>query len=214
MRTVCVLILAAAVLLAVPAMAAESATAVKTATQETPKEKPPVKLEDKLIVIETDFGKIVIETMPQVAPKHVERFVTLAERGFYNGCTYHRVIPGFMIQGGDPNSKDSDLNNDGTGNSDLPNLKAEFNSVKHEKGICSSARTGDPNSANCQFFIMHAAAPHLDGQYTAWGKVISGLEIVDKIALLPKNARDNPGKAAEMKRVYTISKQDYAKTAK
>ncbi|MBE7559069.1 peptidylprolyl isomerase [bacterium] len=97
--------------------------------------------------------------MPNLAPKHVERFVRLAEEGFYNGCTFHRVIPGFMIQGGDPKSKDDNLADDGTGNSTLPNLRAEFNQVKHERGVCSTARTNDPNSANCRFFIMHGASP-------------------------------------------------------
>lgn len=198
------------VLCTTPVAAVESATAVTSATQE----KPPVKLEDKLIVIETAQGKIVIETMPNLAPKHVERFVRLAEEGFYNGCTFHRVIPGFMIQGGDPKSKDDNLADDGTGNSTLPNLRAEFNQVKHERGVCSTARTNDPNSANCQFFIMHGASPHLDGQYTVWGRVIAGLDVVDKIATLPKKMGDNPGKAAEMKRVYTVAKEDYQKADK
>lgn len=192
--------LALAVLVAAPALAAESAT----------KEKK-VETQDRLFVIETNFGRIVIEPMPAIAPHHVERFFTLANRGFYNGCTFHRVIPGFMIQGGDPNSKDDNLANDGTGDSDLPNVKAEFSNVKHVPGIVSTARTQDPNSANCQFFIMTGTAPYLDGKYTVWGKVIEGMNVVDQIVNLPRNAQDNPGKAAVMKKVYTAPRDEVLK---
>jgi peptidyl-prolyl cis-trans isomerase B (cyclophilin B) len=161
---------------------------------------------DKVLVIETKQGKIVIEPMVDVAPKHVERFMTLADEGFYNGCTFHRLIPGFMIQGGCPNSKDDNLSNDGTGGSQLPNVKAEFNKTPHKRGIVSTARANDDNSANSQFFIMHADYPSLDGQYTVWGEVTEGMDVVDKIVNLPKVMGDNPGKAAEMEKVYSEDK--------
>lgn len=165
-----------------------------------------MQFEEQMIVIETAVGRIVIETLPKLAPRHVERFTQLAGEGFYDGCTFHRVIPGFMIQGGDPNSKDDNLANDGTGDSPLPDLRAEFSAEKHVPGIVSTARTSDPDSANCQFFIMHGSAPNLDRQYTVWGRVVAGMEVVDKIARLPKLRGDNPGKAAEMKRVYLAAR--------
>lgn len=177
---------------------------------------PPASTTDRLFVIETDHGRIVIEPMPDRAPRHVERFFTLADRGFYDGCTFHRVIPGFMIQGGDPHSKNDDLSDDGTGGSDLPNLIAEFSDVPHVPGIVSTARRGHPdprldtpNTGNCQFFIMHGTNPGLDGKYTVWGRVLEGMDVVDKIANLPRNPSDNPGKAGLMRRVYGMERSQY-----
>ena len=126
------------------------------------------------VVLQTNRGDMEAEFWPDVAPKTVANFLDLCYTGFYNGTTFHRVIPGFMIQGGDPK---------GTGGGNGPRmLKAEFNARKHERGVLSMARTADPDSASCQFFVMHAKAPHLDGQYTAFGKLVNGLDVVDKIA--------------------------------
>jgi cyclophilin family peptidyl-prolyl cis-trans isomerase len=125
-------------------------------------------------VIETDYGRIVIELYPNLAPKHVERFKTLAREGFYNGTTFHRVER-TVIQGGDPNSKNDDPSDDGTGDSPYPSLPAEFSDIPYEPGVVGAARTGDPNSANCQFFITLVRAPQWDGQYTVFGRVIQGL---------------------------------------
>jgi cyclophilin family peptidyl-prolyl cis-trans isomerase len=152
--------------------------------------------DSEVAVIESKLGSIILRFYPHVAPNHVKNFKSLAESKFYDGTTFHRVIPGFMIQGGDPNSKDDDLNNDGIG-SGPRRLMAEFNQIRHTRGILSAARSSDPNSASSQFFIMVAPSyPTLDGQYTVFGKVIKGMDVVEKIVALPKNERDNPGKAA------------------
>ena len=146
----------------------------------------------KIAVMETNLGTIKIKFFPDKAPGHVKNFIDLAKKGFYDGTRFHRVIPGFMIQGGDPNSKDAkNRNMMGTGGPGYQ-IKAEFNDIKHERGILSMARSSDPNSAGSQFFIMVATSTHLDGQYSAFGKVISGMEVVDKIVNLPKDSRDNP----------------------
>lgn len=127
-----------------------------------------------MYVIELKDGPVVVELHPEKAPEHVKRFKELADEGFYNGVVFHRVIDGFMAQTGDPTGT-------GTGGSKLPDLKAEFNDTKHVRGVLSMARSSNPNSANSQFFIVLADAPHLDGQYTAFGKVVNGMEFVDKI---------------------------------
>jgi cyclophilin family peptidyl-prolyl cis-trans isomerase len=155
----------------------------------------------RLLVIETKFGTMKIQLFDKVAPNHVAQIVKLAKDGQYNGTTFHRVIPDFMIQGGDPNSKDNDLTNDGTGGMGAP-LKAEFNEVSHKRGVCSMARTQDPNSATSQFFICHGTPTFLDHQYTVWGQLVEGYDVMDKIAALPKNASDNPGKDATMTKVW------------
>ena len=129
---------------------------------------------ENTLVIETTKGKVVIEMRPDLAPGHVERIKTLARQGFYDGIVFHRVIEGFMAQTGCPNGT-------GTGGSKLPNLKAEFNREPHVRGVCSMARSSMPDSANSQFFICFDDARFLDKQYTAWGKVIEGMENVDKI---------------------------------
>ena len=119
-------------------------------------------------------GDVVIKLRPDLAPQHVARIVELANDGFYDGVVFHRVIPGFMAQGGDPSGS-------GRGGSDKPDLKAEFSDEPHVRGVCSMARTPDPNSANSQFFIVFDDASFLDGQYTLWGEVESGMEYVDKL---------------------------------
>jgi len=149
-------------------------------------------------IIKTKFGDMDIVFFPEKAPKHVENFIALAKSGFYNGTIFHRVIPGFMIQGGDPNTKD--LNKPETYGQGGPSqrLKAEFNDIPHRRGILSMARTSDPNSAGSQFFIVVKDSNFLDGQYTAFGEVVKGMEVVDKIVSLPKNSRDLPTERAEM----------------
>jgi peptidyl-prolyl cis-trans isomerase B (cyclophilin B) len=136
--------------------------------------------------IETTSGPIVAELWPKKAPHTVNSFVFLAREGFYDGTIFHRVIPGFMLQGGDPEGK-------GTGGPGY-HLKAEFNDTKHTRGILSMARAADPNSAGSQFFVMHGDAPHLDNKYTAFGKVTEGLETVDKIARIPTDDNDRPSR--------------------
>ncbi len=148
--------------------------------------------------IKTKFGDMDVVFFPEKAPKHVESFMTLAKSGFYNGTIFHRVIPGFMIQGGDPNTKD--LNKPETYGQGGPSqkLKAEFNDIPHRRGILSMARTNDPNSAGSQFFIVVKDSNFLDGQYTVFGEVVKGMEVADKIVNLPKNSRDLPNERAEM----------------
>jgi peptidyl-prolyl cis-trans isomerase B (cyclophilin B) len=137
-----------------------------------------------IATMDTTAGKIVIELLPKVAPHHVNSFVFLAKEGYYDGVIFHRIIKGFMIQGGDPTGT-------GTGGPGY-NLKAEFNDTKHERGVLSAARARNPDSAGSQFFICHGNAPHLDGQYTAFGKVTEGLDVVDKMANLPTGENDRP----------------------
>jgi len=130
---------------------------------------------ENTLFIDLKDGRVVVQLRPDLAPKHVERVKQLAREGFYDGTPFHRVIEGFMAQGGDPSGT-------GSGGSQLPNLPAEFTrSAQFVRGTVGAARTGDPNSANSQFYIMFAPASHLDGQYTIWGQVVSGMEYVDKI---------------------------------
>lgn len=149
------------------------------------------------------MGKIVLEFYPDLAPKHVANFKKLAGAGFYNGTTFHRVIPGFMIQGGDPNTKDNDRSNDGTGGPGYT-VNAEFNARKHLRGTLSMARTQDPNGAGSQFFICVDIVPHLNGKYTVFGQTISGMDIVDRIVSAPRDARDNPLKRIVLKTVSIV----------
>ena len=157
-------------------------------------------MSNPIIKIQTNQGDIRAELYPEVAPKTVENFIALIEKEFYNDTTFHRVIPGFMIQGGDP------LGN-GTGGPGY-SIPGEFtsngfeNNLKHSRGVLSMARAQDPNSAGSQFFIMVADSPHLDGEYAGFGQVIEGLEVVDKIVNVPRNFRDLPKKSQS---ILTIS---------
>jgi peptidyl-prolyl cis-trans isomerase B (cyclophilin B) len=148
------------------------------------------------------IGEIVLKFFPDVAPGHVNNFIKLSQEGFYNGTTFHRVIPGFMIQGGDPNSKTSDRSSHGMGGPGYK-VKAEFNSTPHKRGIVSMARANDPDSAGSQFFICVSDANFLDWQYTAFGEVESGMDVADKIVSMKRDGRDNPLERAEM--TVTIS---------
>ncbi len=150
------------------------------------------------VTIKTKFGEMEMVLFPDLAPKHVESFLNLAGKGFYNGTIFHRVIPGFMIQGGDPSTKDpSNREAYGTGGPGYT-LPAEFSKIRHERGIVSAARTADPNSAGSQFFIMVGSAPHLDGQYTVFGEVVSGMEVANEIVKQPRDHRDNPRERIEI----------------
>ncbi len=154
-----------------------------------------------MVVIEMENGKkIKLELYPEHAPKTVANFEKLVKEGFYNGLIFHRVIEGFMIQGGDP---------EGTGmGGSKERIKGEFaangvkNDLKHTRGVISMARSQNPDSASSQFFIMHRDAPHLDGQYAAFGKVVEGMETVDEIATVKTDFRDRPVKEQKMRRVY------------
>ncbi len=143
------------------------------------------------------WGDIVLKFYPDVAPNHAQNFCKLALQNFYDGTTFHRVIPGFMIQGGDPNSKNADRSNHGMGGPGY-HIKAEFNNKPHKRGVLSMARAQDPDSAGSQFFICVADASFLDGQYTAFGEVISGMEIADRVVNAKRDGRDNPLERIEM----------------
>ena len=167
--------------------AAETAQPPKAETPKGPK-----------AVIKTKFGDIEIKFYPDVAPKHVENFIKLAKSGFYNGTIFHRVIPGFMIQGGDPNTKDT-LKKDiygqgGPGHA----IKAEFSDIPHKRGIVSMARATDPDSAGSQFFIVVEDSRFLDRKYSVFGEVTKGIGVADKIVNLPRDERDNPRERVEM----------------
>jgi cyclophilin family peptidyl-prolyl cis-trans isomerase len=179
--------------------------------------------DQKVAVISTKFGDMVVEFFPDVAPMHVENFQILAEEGYYNGTTFHRVIPGFMIQGGDPNSKDLDRMNDGTGgragkffgigrenDPESWTVPAEFNDTPHQRGTLSMARSQNIDSGSSQFFICHDNAPFLDGQYTVFGQLISGIEVVDEIVNSERDPRDNPLDRVEM----TVSLVDKSEAIK
>lgn len=172
-----------------PAMAAaaDKAASVQPSADKGPK-----------ALIKTKLGEIEIKLFRDKAPKHVENFIKLAKSGFYNGTIFHRVIPGFMIQGGDPNTKDLNKKElygmGGPGHS----VKAEFNDVPHKRGIVSMARSNDPDSAGSQFFIVVEDSPFLDGKYTVFGQVVKGMGVADKIVTQPRDGRDNPTERIEM----------------
>ena len=156
------------------------------------------KMAETKAVVETKFGTIELKFFPEVAPNHVNNFIELAKKGFYDGTTFHRVIPGFMIQGGDPNTKNPDKSKHGMGGPGHT-VKAEFNDRLHKRGTLSMARAANPDSAGSQFFICVADAPFLNKQYTVFGEVVSGMDVADKIVSQPRDPRDNPNERIEMK---------------
>lgn len=156
------------------------------------------------VIMETDMGKIVLELFPDVAPNHVKNFIDLANKGFYDGLNFHRVIKGFVIQGGDPNG-------DGTGGSGTT-VKAEFSSLKHMPGTLAMARSSDPNSASSQFYICLAQLPSLDGKYTIFGQTVEGMDVVNKIGAVKTGPGDKPVTPVKMIRVYEEGKERPAKT--
>ena len=160
---------------------------------------------ENIMILELKYGNVEIELYPDKAPNHVKRFQELAKSGKYNNVVFHRVIDGFMAQTGDVkfgNSSNSEFNISlaGTGGSDLPNVKAEFSDVAHTRGTLSAARSADPDSANSQFFICLESAPHLDRQYSAFGKVIKGMEFVDMI----KKGDPNSGSVPEPDKIISL----------
>lgn len=170
-----------------PVVAADNTQAFKTATAQGSR-----------AIIKTKFGDVEIKFYPDVAPRHVENFIKLAKSGFYNGTIFHRVIPGFMIQGGDPNTKDT-LKKDiyGQGGPGYT-IKAEFSDIPHKRGIVSMARAADPDTAGSQFFIVVEDSRFLDHKYTVFGEVTKGIGVADKIVNLPRDERDNPKERVEM----------------
>lgn len=173
-------------------MAADKSTAPKEETSKGPR-----------AIIKTKFGDIEVKFLPDVAPKHVANFIKLAKDGFYNGTIFHRVIPGFMIQGGDPNTKDS-LKKDTYGQGGPGySIKAEFSDMPHKRGTVSMARANDPDTAGSQFFIVVEDSRFLDNKYSVFGEVVRGIGVTDKIVNLPRDERDNPKERVEM--TVTIS---------
>jgi len=156
------------------------------------------KMSETKAVIETKFGNIELKFFPEIAPQHATNFIDLAKKGFYDGTTFHRVIPGFMIQGGDPNSKNPDRSKHGTGGPGYT-IKAEFNEKPHKRGVLSMARAAHPDSAGSQFFICVADSFFLNKKYTVFGEVVSGMEVADKIVSQPRDKADNPLEKIEIK---------------
>lgn len=177
-----------------PNLSADEISALQEKVKNLPNE--PVK-EGEIATIETTLGTIKFKFFNDAAPNTSANFKKLANAGFYDGTIFHRVIPGFMIQGGDILTRDTDPGNDGTGDPGYK-INAEFNSNSHTRGRVSMARSQDPNSAGSQFFICHAGAPLLDGQYTLFGEVIEGIEVVDKIATVERGANDRPVESVVM----------------
>ena len=160
---------------------------------------------NNIMILKLDYGQVEIELYPEKAPNHVKRFKELSDSGKYDGVVFHRVIDGFMAQTGDvkfgnSNSPNFNLSLAGTGGSDLPNLKAEFTDIAHTRGVLSAARSADPDSANSQFFICFESAPHLDRQYSAFGKVIKGMEFIDKI----KKGDPNSGAVSDPDKILSL----------
>jgi peptidyl-prolyl cis-trans isomerase B (cyclophilin B) len=179
-----------------------TSSAAETTTSDAPaeQEKSMSQYENKVAEIHTSAGQIDIRFYPDVAPNHVKNFIDLAEKGFYNGTKFHRVIPGFMIQGGDPNTKTDNTSMWGTGGSGT-NVKGEFSTVKHTRGIVSAARSQSRDSASSQFFIMVADYPSLDGEYSVFGQVTKGMDVADKIVSAPKGMNDRPNNPTSIDKI-------------
>ena len=155
------------------------------------------KMSEQQAIVHTTLGDITLKFFPEVAPNHVNNFIELAKKGIYNGTTFHRVVPKFVIQGGDPNTKNPDRSKHGMGGPGYQ-IKAEFNNKPHRRGTLSMARSAHPDSAGSQFFICVADVPFLDRQYTVFGEVVKGMEVVDKIVSQPRDGNDNPNDRIEM----------------
>jgi len=178
----------------------EETTIMEGEEMAEPVESAPTEGGKEVAVLQTTLGTIVLEFYEDVAPKHVANFKKLVRENFYDGIYFHRIIPGFMIQAGCPLTRDDDRANDGTGGPGYT-IEAEFNDRPHKRGTLSMARKPDPNSAGSQFFVCHKAQPGLDGQYTVFGKVSDGMDVVDKIADAERDGRDNPIEKIVMEKV-------------
>jgi cyclophilin family peptidyl-prolyl cis-trans isomerase len=176
-------------------------------TAATKEETSMASYENKVAELHTSAGEIDIRFYPDVAPNHVKNFIDLANKGFYNGTKFHRVIPGFMIQGGDPNTVSGNPATWGTGGAGS-NVKAEFSSVSHKRGIVSMARSNDPDSASSQFFIVVADSPFLDKQYSVFGQVTKGMDIADKIVNSPRGAQDRPNTPTTIDKIVIRDARD------
>ena len=186
---------------------ATDTTATAATAPASSEEKPMSDFKDKVAELHTTAGDITFRFFPDKAPNHVRNFLDLAEKGFYNGTKFHRIIPGFMVQGGDPNTVSGPPESWGTGGS--PNrLKAEFNDIPHKRGIVSMARSQDPNSASSQFFIVTSDSRFLDGQYTAFGQVTKGMDVADKIVNAPRGANDRPNNPTAIKSITVRDAKD------
>jgi cyclophilin family peptidyl-prolyl cis-trans isomerase len=183
----------------------EKPTAAPAAAAVVTNQVPPAPNTNDVAVITTSEGVMVVEFYPDVAPNHVANFEKLARSGFYDGTCFHRVIPGFMIQGGDPNTKDENAKDTWGMGGPGYTINAEFNSKHHARGILSMARSNDPNSAGSQFFICHADAGNLDGQYTVFGNLIKGFDVLDKIATTPTESPDRPIKRVNIDSIKIVS---------
>jgi cyclophilin family peptidyl-prolyl cis-trans isomerase len=183
--------------------AAETTSSAQPAAQE----ENPMSYENKVAEIHTSAGQINIRFFADVAPNHVKNFIDLANKGFYNGTKFHRIIPGFMIQGGDPNTISGNPSTWGTGGSPT-NLKAEFNTVSHKRGIVSMARAQHPDSASSQFFIVVSDSTFLDRQYTAFGQVTKGMDVADKIVAAPRGANDRPNDPTSITKIVIRDAND------
>ncbi len=202
------------------ATAATETTATQTATTETAttsaapqagqEDKSMSNYENKVAELHTTAGEIDIRFYPDVAPNHVKNFLDLANKGFYNGTKFHRVIPGFMVQGGDPNTISGSPNTWGTGGSDS-HVKAEFSAVSHKRGIVSMARAQDPDSASSQFFIVVADSTFLDRQYSVFGQVTKGMDIADKIVSAPRGSQDRPNEPVSITKIVIRDATDAEK---
>jgi peptidyl-prolyl cis-trans isomerase B (cyclophilin B) len=186
------------------ATAAETNNAAAPKAEAKKEEAKPAAAQE-VAVIKTTEGEMVLEFWPDVAPGHVENFKKLAKQGFYDGTCFHRVIKGFMIQGGDPNTKDESKKNSWGMGGPGYQIKAEFNSKPHVRGVLSMARSSDPNSAGSQFFICHGDPRFLDGQYTAFGKLIKGDDVLEKIAVTPTERPDRPIKRVNIDSIKIVA---------
>jgi Peptidyl-prolyl cis-trans isomerase (rotamase) - cyclophilin family len=199
--------LALTLLCAVPLLAATAAQKKKPSKKEKAVATSPRDYANTLATLQTDMGDITLKFYYDKAPHHVQNFVDLAASGFYDGTMFHRVIPGFMIQGGDPNTKkpEDPTHPYGTGGNVVGGkevlLKAEFNDISHKRGLLSMARSPDPNSASSQFFIVVKDSTFLDNQYSAFGEVVSGMDVADKIAATPRGANDRPNQPIRIKKI-------------
>jgi cyclophilin family peptidyl-prolyl cis-trans isomerase len=191
---------------------ATDTTQPMTSAAKATQEKPMSDYQNKIAEVYTTAGQINLRFFPDVAPNHVKNFIDLAQQGFYSNTKFHRVIPGFMIQGGDPNTKSGDPMTWGTGGSDK-NVKAEFNKISHKRGILSMARSQSPDSASSQFFIVVKDSTFLDNQYTVFGEVTEGMDVADKIVNAPKGANDRPNSPVSITKIVIRDAQTDAEKA-